>query len=82
MKFNRQGDNYIEIFRYRMILKTAVKRFKIPFPLSLSKPALSEVVGGERSFESHPMGERRKAAHASTSLSTNGFSEFQLPFLG
>ena len=58
----------------RMILKTAVERFKIPFAQSLSK--------GEREFESHPMGERRTAAHASTVLSTNGCSAFQLPFLG
>jgi len=49
---------------------------------SLSKPALSEVVGGERDFESHPMGERRTAARASTRLGTNGCSAFQLPFLG
>jgi len=46
-------------------LKTAVERFKIPFALSLSK--------GEREFESHPMGERRTAAHASTWLSRNSF---------
>jgi hypothetical protein len=59
---------------WRLNLKTAVERFKIPFALSLSK--------GERDFESHPLGERRKAAHASTLLSTNGFSAFQLPFLG
>jgi hypothetical protein len=26
-----------------------------------------------------PMGERRKAVHASAMLSTNGFSAFQLP---
>ena len=38
---------------------------------SLSKPALSEVEGGEWDFESHPMGERRTAAHASTRLSRN-----------
>jgi hypothetical protein len=54
--------------------KTAVERFKIPFALSLSM--------GEWGFESHPMGERRKAAHASTLLSTSGFSAFQLPFSG
>ncbi|MFM8442306.1 MAG: hypothetical protein ACKN9W_03065 [Methylococcus sp.] len=46
-----------------LILKTAVELFKIPFALSPSK--------GERDFESHPMGERRNAAHASTSLSSN-----------
>jgi hypothetical protein len=63
-----------------MNLKTAVERFKIPFALSLSK--------GEWDFEAHLMDERRKAVHAlrlcsgqaSTVLSTNGFSAFQLPF--
>ena len=72
-------------------LITAVERFKIPFALrDLSKPALSEVVGGERDFESHPMGDRGTAAHASTVpgtnastvLSTSGCSAFQRPFLG
>jgi len=48
---------------------------------SLSKPALSEVEGGEREFESHPMGERRTVAHASMWLGTNGYSAFKLPFL-
>jgi len=48
-----------------MNLKTAVERFKIPFALSLSK--------GERDFESHPMGERRKNRSCFDKLSTNGF---------
>jgi hypothetical protein len=69
----------------------AVDRCKIPFALSdLSKPALSEVVGGERDFEALPMGERGTAAqastvpgtNASTVLSTSGISVFQRPFLG
>ena len=66
----------------RMNLKSAVERCKIPLALSLSKPALSEVEGGERDFESHPMGERRTADHASTLPGTNGFSAFHMPFLG
>ena len=37
---------------------------------------------GERDFESHSMGELGTAAHASTLLSTNGCSAFQLTFLG
>ena len=55
-----------------IIPKVAVERYKIPFALSLSK--------GERDFESQPMGVCRKAVHASTLLSMNGFSAFQLPF--
>ena len=57
-----------------IILKSAVERFKIPLTL--------RQVQGERDFESHPIGERRTAAHASTWLGTNDFSAFQLPFLG
>jgi hypothetical protein len=55
-----------------MKLKMAVERIKIPFALSLSK--------GEWDFDSNLMGERRKAVHVSTMLSTNGFSAFQRPF--
>ena len=68
--------------------RAVVTRFNIPFALSLSKPALSEVEGGERDVESHPTGECRTATHAATLLSTNGLmvelkaavTRFNFPF--
>jgi hypothetical protein len=51
-----------------MILKTAVERLKTPFAPGLSR--------GEWGFQSHPMGERGKIAHASTELGTNGFLRY------
>jgi hypothetical protein len=48
--------------------KTAVARPQNPFALSLSK--------GEWILGLQLTGERRKVVHASTKLSTNGFSAF------
>ena len=41
---------------------------------------LESLSKGVRDFESHPIGERRTVAHASTWLSTSGISAFQWPF--
>ena len=48
----------------------------------MSTTSASAAFANARVLEPHPKGERRNAAHASTSLSTNGFSSFQLPFIG
>ena len=53
------------------------RQLAVPKPV---RPEHSRRVYG--CWNRHPKGERGKAAHASTSLSTNGFSPFQLPLLG